>query len=72
MHNLAGPWVLPAVFLSEFFDQVEGSKYACWKSNNTNARFMASALSLALDPTFGIHSLKTLDTAQPCHLLKPN
>ena len=33
---------------------------------------MASALSLALDPTFGIHSHKTLDTAQPCHLLKPN
>ena len=21
---------------------------------------------------FGIHSHKTLDTAQPCHLLKPN
>ena len=41
-------------------------------SNNTNARFMASAPSLALDPTFGIHSHKTLDTAQPCHLLKPN
>ena len=36
---------------------------ACWKSNNTNARLMASALSLALDPTFGIHSHKTLDTA---------
>ena len=33
---------------------------------------MASALSLALDPTFGIHSHKTLDTVQPCHLLKPN
>ena len=32
----------------------------------------AFALSLALDPTFGIHSHKTLDTAQPCHLLKPN
>ena len=30
------------------------------------------AHSLALDPTFGIHSHKTLDTAQPCHLLKPN
>ena len=28
--------------------------------------------SLAMDPTFGIHSHKTLDTAQPCHLLKPN
>ena len=25
-----------------------------------------------LDPTFGIHSHKTLDTIQPCHLLKPN
>ena len=43
---------------------------ACWKPNNTNARLMAFAASLALDPTFGIH--KTLDTAQPCHLLKPN
>ena len=45
---------------------------ACWKSNTTNARLMAFAPSLALDPTFGIHSHKTLDTAQPCHLLKPN
>ena len=45
---------------------------ACWKSNNTNARLMDFAPSLALDPTFGIHSHKTLDTAQPCHLLKPN
>ena len=45
---------------------------ACWKSNNTNARLMASALSLALDPTFGIHSHKIWDTAQTCHLLKPN
>ena len=33
---------------------------------------MAFAPSLALDPTFGIHSHKTLDTAQPCHILKPN
>ena len=32
------------------------------KSNNTNARLMAAALSLALDPTFGIHSHETLDT----------
>ena len=37
---------------------------ACWKSNNTNARLMAFAPSLALDPTFGIQSHKTLDTAQ--------
>ena len=31
-------------------------------------------LSLALDPTFGIHTHRALDTAQPCHLLflKPN
>ena len=28
--------------------------------------------SLALGPTFGIHSQKTLDTAQPGHILKPN
>ena len=34
--------------------------------------YMAFALSLALDPTFGVHSLETLDTAQPCHLSKPN
>ena len=40
------------------------------KSSNTNARVMAFVLSLALDPTFGIHSHKTLDTAQPCHLFK--
>ena len=45
---------------------------ACWKSNTTNAKIMAFAPSLALDPTFGIHPLKTLDTDQPCHLLKPN
>ena len=45
---------------------------ACWKSNKTNARLMAFAPSLALDTTFGIQSHKTLDTAQPCHLLKPN
>ena len=38
----------------------------------TNARLMAFAPSLALDPAFGIHSHKTLVTAQPCHLLKPN
>ena len=52
--------------------EVLGLDIACWKSNNTNAGLMASALSLALDPTFGIHSHKTLDTVQPCHLLKPN
>ena len=31
---------------------------------------MAFAPSLALDSTFGIHSHKTLDNAQPCRLLK--
>ena len=46
--------------------------HICWKSNNTNARLMAFAPSLALDPTFGIHSHKTLNTAQPFHLLKPS
>ena len=40
---------------------------ACRKSNNMNARLMAFAPSLVLDPTFGIHSH---DTAQPRHLLK--
>ena len=44
----------------------------CWKSNNKNTRLVAFAPSLALDPTFGIQSHKTLDTAQPCPLLKPN
>ena len=39
---------------------------------NTNARLMAFAHSLASGPTFGIHSHKTLDTVQPCHLLKPD
>ena len=29
--------------------------HTCWKSNNTNARLMAFAPSLALDPTFGKH-----------------
>ena len=33
---------------------------------------MAFTLSLALDPTFRIDSHRILDTAQPCHLLKPN
>ena len=41
-------------------------------SVNANARLVAFAPSLALDLTFGIHSHKTLDSAQPCHLLKPN
>ena len=34
-------------------------------------RLVAFAHSLALVTTFRIHSHKTLDTAQPCHLLKP-
>ena len=37
-------------------------------STHTLTRLMAFAPSLALDPTFGIHSNKTLDIAQPCHL----
>ena len=31
---------------------------------------MAFTVCLVLDPSFGIHSRKTLDSAQPCHLLK--
>ena len=38
----------------------------------TTKKYKDFASSLALDPTFRIHSHKTLDTAQPCHLLKPN
>ena len=54
---------------------------AYWKSSNTNARLVAFTLSLALDPIFGIrfdkiyyhcYYYKTLDNAQPRHLLKPN
>ena len=42
------------------------------KIQQYNIRVVAFVLSLALGPTFGIHTHKTLDTAQPCHLLKPN
>ena len=42
------------------------------KKKKKNDILKKNAHSLALDPTFGIHSHKTLDTAQPCHLLKPN
>ena len=35
------------------------------KFNNTKARLRVFALSLALDPTFGIHCHKTVDIAQP-------
>ena len=37
-----------------------------------NARLMALALSLTLDPMFGIHSHLTSGNAQLCHLLKWN
>ena len=42
------------------------------KANDTNTRLIAFAPALALDPTFGIHFHKTLDTAQLCHLSKTN
>ena len=38
---------------------------ACSKSINANARLVAFALSLMLDPLFGIHSHKTSGCAQP-------
>ena len=37
-----------------------------------HARTHAHTHTPHLDPTFGIHSHKTLDTSQPSHLLKPN
>ena len=43
---------------------------ACSKSNNTNARPTAFALSFTLDPMFGIHSHKTSGNAQLLHLLR--
>ena len=42
----------------------------CSKSNNTNAGLTAFALSLTLDPMFGIHSHKTSGNAQLLHLLR--
>ena len=45
---------------------------ACSNSNNTNARLVAFALSLTLDPMFGIHSHKTSGNAQLFHLLRRN
>ena len=42
------------------------------KIHDTNARLVAFTPSFALDPSFGIHSHKTIDTAQHCHPLKPN
>ena len=72
--NGSGP-----AYLSELLHVYTPSRTLCSSSDtrmleiqNPNARLMAFAPSLALDPTFGIHSHKTLDTAQPCHLLKPN
>ena len=43
---------------------------ACSKSNNTNARRTAFALSLNLDPMFWIHSHKISGNAQLLHLLR--
>ena len=65
--NGSGP-----AYLSELLHVYTPSRTLRSSSDTYNARLMAFALSLALDPTFGIHSHKTLDTAQPCHLLKPN
>ena len=39
---------------------------------NTNARLVAFALSLTLDPMLGIHSHKTQGSAQPFHFLRQN
>ena len=40
------------------------------KIQQYNTKLMAFTTCLTLDPTFGIHSHKTLDTAQPCPLLR--
>ena len=61
--------------LDDKLDWTENSTMLLQKGNQRLyflKMLMASAPSLALDPTFGIHAHKTLDTAQPCHLLKPN
>ena len=55
---------LPSCTLRSSFDTLLLTP-ACWKSNNKNARLVAFTSSLALDPTFGIHSHKTLDNDDP-------
>ena len=72
--NGSGP-----AYLSELLHVYTPSRTLCSSSDTRmleiqqyKRKNLASALSFALDPTFGIHSHKTLDTAQPCHLLKPN
>ena len=43
-----------------------------WRETSNAARNRHRQWTLASDPTFGIRSHKTLDTAQSCHLLRPN
>ena len=73
-------WTLPVILtsLNSYISTLRLARFflfqnrACSKSNNTNTRPLAFALSLTLDPTFGIHFHKTSDTAQLFHLLKQN
>ena len=72
-------WTLPVILtsLNSYISTLHLARFAlripvCSKSNNTNARLMAFALSLTLDPMFGIHFHKTSVTAQLFHLLKQN
>ena len=49
-----------------------GQRQHCLFTPLFSSLLLSFAPSLALDPTFRIYSHKTFDTAQPCHLLKPN
>ena len=71
--NSSGP-----AYLSELLHVYTLSRTLCSSADTRmlkiqyKPKFMAFIPSLALDPTFGIHSHKTLDTVQLCPLLKPN
>ena len=53
-------------------DKHLGTLHKCMHAHTHILQSSYGRSKFALDPTFGIHSHKTLDTAQPRHLLKPN
>ena len=73
-------WQVTAIYICGYMHEVTWCMVV-WGTQNMPRRqqfhvapaiLMAFAPSLALDPTFGIHSQKTLDTALTCHLLNLN
>ena len=69
-------WIWSYLTLNSYISTLRLTRFALLqiparsKSNNTNTRPMAFALSLTLDPVFGIHSHKTSGNAQLLHLLR--